>query len=116
MGWEVGKRLDEGGVCASDLELKPDKKAPGVQEQKKSQLETFLPPNLFILLGRSPLGLKVECGLCYQGKDSVHASGSSPLSHFLMLDRLPFLPHQMSPSVASNASVQRRGMSRGSSD
>lgn len=57
-----GKRLDEGGVCASVPELKPDKKASGVQEQKKSQLETFLPPNLIILLGRHPLGLKAECG------------------------------------------------------
>lgn len=53
-----GKRLDEGGVCASDPELKPHAKASGVQEQKKSQLETFLPPNLVIPLGRNPLGLR----------------------------------------------------------
>lgn len=66
-----GKRLDEGGVCASDPELKPDEKASGVQEQKESQLETFLPPNLSILLGGNPLGLKVAGGLCCLGKDSL---------------------------------------------
>lgn len=70
------KRLDEGGVCSSDPELKPDEKAAGVQEQKKSQLETCLPPSLFILPERSPLGLKVDCGLCYLGKESLRASGS----------------------------------------
>lgn len=71
-----GKRLGEGGVCASDTELKPHEKASGVQEQKKSQLETFLPPNLVILLGRNPLGLKIECGLCCLGKDSLRAARS----------------------------------------
>lgn len=77
--------MDEGGVCTSDPGLKPDEKAPGVQEQKLSQLETFLPLHLSILLGRSPLGLRVECGLCHLGTESLQASGRSPLPHCLTL-------------------------------
>lgn len=62
-----GKRLDEGGVCASDPELKPYEKASGVQEQKKSQLETFLPSNLIVLLGRKGSEDRVWAVLSGQG-------------------------------------------------